>query len=117
MKRMERRRAAAAAWLLSVVLPIILVVPFHHHEAEETSASECELCAHHQPHEGHLASSARIDNCLICQFLGVSYLPEASASAPFAPDDKADVACQSVDACLAAPIQLLSSRAPPVSVC
>ena len=116
MKRMGRRRAAVAAWLLSVVLPMILVVPFHHHE-EESSDSECELCAHHQPHEGHLASSSRIDNCLICQFLGVSYLPEASASTPFVPDAKADVACQSVDAFLTAPLQLHSSRAPPVSVC
>ena len=116
MKRMERRRAAVAAWLLSVVLPMVLVVPFHHHE-EEYSDSECELCAHHQPHEGHLASSSQIDNCLICQFLGVSYLPEADASAPFVPDAKADVACQSVDACIAAPLQLQSTRAPPVSVC
>lgn len=116
MKRMERRCAAVAAWLLSVVLPMVLVVPFHHHE-EEYSDFECELCAHHQPHEGHLASSSRIDNCLICQFLGVSYLPEASTSAPFVPDAKADVACQPVEACLAAPLQLHSSRAPPVSVC
>ena len=117
MKKMERIRTAIAVLLLSVVLPMTLVVPFHHHEAEESSLLSCELCEHHQPHAGHLTSAGHLDTCLVCQFLGNCFLPEESISAPAAPvlhDDREGYAPVSVPT---VQLQLLSTRAPPVSSC
>ncbi|MBQ3766056.1 MAG: hypothetical protein II874_04895 [Bacteroidales bacterium] len=117
MKRMERKRAAIAALLLSIVLPIVLIAPFHHHGTEKAIASDCDYCTHQQPHSGHLASSGQLDKCLVCQFLSIPYLPEKSTSVAFVPEAKASVSSQPAEAGFAAPVRLLPSRAPPVSVC
>lgn len=117
MKRMEQIRTAIAVLLLSVALPMTLVFPFHHHEAEESVLVSCDLCTSHQPHAGHLASASQIDNCLICQFLGVSYLPEESAEAPVRPDGHLAFAAAPSASAFSIQVQSLSTRAPPVSFC
>ena len=117
MKKMERIRTAMAVLLLSVVLPMTLVVPFHHHEVEESSLLSCELCEHHQPHAGHLTSAGHLDTCLVCQFLGNCFLPEESFSVLSAPVRHNDRAGSITLSLPTVQLQLLSTRAPPVSSC
>ena len=117
MKRIEHIRTAIAVLLLSVVLPMTLVLPFHHHEAEQSAADTCELCAHHQPHSGHLESASHLDDCLICQLQGVSYLREESVGTPSKPSCSVRLAAGEPASVIFVQVQSLSSRAPPFSFC
>lgn len=117
MMRIQHIRTAIAVLLLSVVLPMTLVVPFHHHDAEESALVSCENCVNHHPHPGHLTADSRLDNCLVCQFLGVTYLPEESADAPFGPDRHADYSAAPASSVHSVQLQNLSTRAPPYSFC
>lgn len=117
MKRIEHIRTAIAVLLLSVVLPMTLVLPFHHHEAEESAADSCEQCTNHQPHPGHMGSSDPVDHCLICQFLGITFLPEESAEAPARPECNRETGPVLAVSVPSAQVLTLSSRAPPFSFC
>lgn len=117
MKRIEHIRTAIAVLLLSVVLPMTLVLPFHHHETEEPGLEPCELCATHQSHPGHLVSATPMDNCLICQFLGVTYLPEESVNGPSNPDVFSSFLSGPTASVPSVSLLNLSSRAPPFSFC
>jgi len=117
MKRIEHIRTALAVLLLSVVLPITLVLPFHHHETEKSATDSCELCANHKPHPGHLESASHLDNCLICQLLGVSYLPGKAAALPFNQENNARYIAGPSVSVHSVQVQSLSTRAPPYSFC
>ena len=117
MRKLESVRTAIAVLLLSVVLPMTLVLPFHHHETEQSAADSCELCANHQPHPGHLESVSHLDDCLICQLLGVSYLREESVGAPSKPSCSVSLFAGEPASVICVQVQSLSSRAPPCSFC
>ena len=117
MKRIKHIRTAIAVLLLSVVLPMTLVLPFHHHDTEESAADSCEQCTNHQPHSGHMGSSDPGDNCLICQFLGVTFLPEESIEAPSRPECDSEPASVRTAFVHSVQVQTLSTRAPPFSFC
>ena len=117
MRKLEHIRAVPAVLLLSVMLQIALVLPFHHHEHPDQEELSCELCEHQKPHPAHLSSSVHPDNCLICQFLGVSYLPEASAEAPAATQGWLALHPVLSNEVPSAELTLLSIRAPPHSFC
>ena len=69
-----RQRRMAARFLLLVFATMLLLASVHRHEAEASSAL-CEECVHHLPHGGHLqASPTGVDNCVLCQFLSLSYV-------------------------------------------
>lgn len=110
-------RTVIAILLLSVALPMTLVFPFHHHDIPDSEDFSCELCDHHLPHPAHLSSSSQPDNCLICQFLGVSYLPEASAGAPVDTADGSSICATPSKEAPSVQLELLSTRAPPFSFC
>ena len=114
---MEHIRAVIAVLLLSVVLQMTLVLPFHHHGHPDLEELSCELCEHHEPHPAHLSSSAQPDNCLICQFLGVNYLPEAPAVAPAVTGKGLALHRVLSKEVLSVQLTLLSTRAPPRSFC
>lgn len=117
MKRIGHIRTAIAVLLLSLVLPMTLVLPFHHHETVESALEPCELCATHQSHPGHLVSASPMDNCLICQFLGISYLPEESVDAPAKPDVFSTFPAGPAASVPSVSLLNLSARAPPSSFC
>ena len=74
----EQRRDCFARILLSVFVPMLLLVTIHWHENVAGNADACVECVHHVPHSGHLtAQSLSIDNCLLCQFHALPYLPAA----------------------------------------
>ena len=114
---MEQYRTAIAVLLLSVVLPMALVLPFHHHDCSEHEEHVCELCEHHLPHPAHLSSDEHADDCLICQFLGISYLPEASAGIPTAQSDISTCCAIPSNDAPSAQVEHLSTRAPPYLFC
>ena len=117
MRKLEHIRTVIAVLLLSVVLQMTLMLPFHHHGHPDQEEPSCELCEHHEHHPAHLSSSAQPDNCLICQFLGVSYLPEASAEAPAATQGWLALHPVLSNEVPFAELTLLSTRAPPHSFC
>ena len=117
MRKLEQIRTVIAVLLLSVVLQMTLLLPFHHHEHPDPEELSCELCEHHQPHPAHLSASAQPDNCLICQFLGVSYLPEASAEAPAGTGKGIALHLALSKKAPVVQLTLLSTRAPPYSFC
>ncbi|MBR5176639.1 MAG: hypothetical protein IKW89_12025 [Bacteroidales bacterium] len=117
MRRIEHIRTAIAVLLLSVVLPMTLVLPFHHHETGASSLLSCEQCTNHQPHPGHMGSSDQQDDCLVCQFLSVAFLPEDSVDAPFRPECTGEPDSSLTVSVHSAQVQTLSSRAPPSSFC
>ena len=77
---MELRRRIISILLLAVFLPALLASSLHrHHHDSHEGAVECVDC-HHQ--SGHLASGAQgLDECLLCQFLGLPFIIALLAAA------------------------------------
>ncbi len=77
---MELKRRIISLLLLAVFLPALVASSVHRHDSsahEETV--ECVDC-HHQ--SGHLASGAQgLDECLLCQFLGLPFIIALLAAA------------------------------------
>ena len=65
-----------SAWLLlAVFVPTMLVSSLHHHGIESTMV-DCADCLHHVHHPGHLqALTISLDDCVLCQFLSLLYVP------------------------------------------
>ena len=71
---LKRRRQLFARILLSVFVPMMMLSAVHVHE--EASSLECEQCAQHVSHAGHLsAGSSHTYNCVLCQFLTLPFVP------------------------------------------
>ncbi len=67
-QNMKSRRHISAIILLAVFLLRIAVVSLHTHESDNCHNFECEQCAHHQCHSGHLLElHFHEQECLICQ--------------------------------------------------
>ena len=65
---MKAKQKILAMVLLSVFLMRIAVLAVHTHEPVYHADYECEQCAHHSCHSGHLIEFQLADsNCLICQ--------------------------------------------------
>ncbi len=65
---MKAKQKILAMVLLSVFLTRIAVLAVHTHEPVYHADYECEQCAHHSCHSGHLIEFQLADsNCLICQ--------------------------------------------------
>lgn len=67
------RRRLASWILLAVYLPVLVLSSVHVHKAEWAGETECAECVHHQCH-GHLTQYAgELHQCVLCQFLTLSY--------------------------------------------
>lgn len=106
-------RNTISAVMLAILLPVFTVLPFHHHDTPEQLTSSCEQCSNHQPHHGHLTTEWNIDNCLVCQFLGVTYVPSQSQYAPPIQVKATAIECFSSPRWQNATVQLFNTRAPP----
>lgn len=66
------------AWLLLLVyVPMMIAITFHHHgEARGADAAiQCQDCARHVHHDGHLlALQHTIHDCVLCQLQSTPYL-------------------------------------------
>lgn len=67
-----------ASWvLLAVYLPMLFVSLLHIHETPQDSGTTCTECVQHQCH-GHLSQlSNGMHQCVLCQFLTLSYVATA----------------------------------------
>ena len=103
-----------ASWvLLAVYLPLLLFSSLHIHETSNVRDAECAECVHHQCH-GHLAQlSDGMHQCVLCQFLTISYV--ATPTWTFLchqPQSKVSYALYRQVICLI-PRGIISPRAPP----
>ena len=74
IQELKQRRQHFARILLSVFLPMMMLSAVHVHETP--SSLECEQCAHHVSHAGHLSAASSHDyNCVLCQFLTLPFVP------------------------------------------
>lgn len=74
----KTKRTLSAWLLLSVFVSMMLVTDLHRHQPVAATTTDCVDCAHHV-HHGHLTSaSTSLHECLLCQFIGFSYLAAAT---------------------------------------
>ena len=100
--------------MLAVILPTFLLSSFHHHSP--VSDTHCFNCSHHVPHS-HLAGVSHTDDCLVCQFLAVVWVP-SSEERPDAPVviSKYEYGFSGIDI-VAVKLISIPPRAPPFVFC
>ena len=75
--RIDLRRRLYARILLAVFLPMMALTMLHMHD-DAGEVDLCQECVMHIHHNGHFSSgSLTFDNCLICQFLSLTYIQAA----------------------------------------
>ena len=70
--------------LLAVYLPMLLLASIHVHDVEVAVVEqECTDCVHHNCH-GHLMASAfSMHECVLCQFLSLTFTAASAAAVVF----------------------------------
>ena len=69
------RRSLSAYLLLAVYLPTFLLASLHVHDTEVAVEADCNMCAEHVPHVGHLQPArATLHDCALCTFLALNYM-------------------------------------------
>ena len=55
---------------------MILLTGLHRHQPVADQTTDCQECAHHVHHSGHLTAAAeQLNDCVLCQFLSLLYTP------------------------------------------
>jgi len=82
MLRTGYKKRRFSAWLLlAVFVPMMVVSALHVHGDASAWDAECEQCAQHIRHDGHVSEqSASVDDCVLCQFLSLQFLFSAVAA-------------------------------------
>ena len=72
------------AWiLLAVMLSMTVLSSLHVHPELSATADNCSQCVNHIPHDGHLsATSQGAHQCVLCQFLTLTFVAAATVGAP-----------------------------------
>lgn len=74
------------AWMLIMVfVPMMMLSFFHVHASEANIATECHECLHHIHHSHFGSADQCIDQCVLCQFLSLTFISLTSAIILFAP--------------------------------
>ena len=80
-KQQAMRRRKRIAWLLLLVyVPMMTAVTLHHHGEAQTDGDlvECQDCARHVRHSGHLLSLQHaLHDCVLCQLQSTLYIAPA----------------------------------------
>jgi len=72
---MKIKNSILALVLLSVFLTRLVVVSVHTHEPIDIPDYECEQCAHHNCHTGHLIEfQLNAHDCLLCQLCQLPFM-------------------------------------------
>lgn len=109
----KTKRQIASWVLLAVYLPMLFVSLFHIHETSLDDGTTCVECVQHQCH-GHLTQlSDGMHQCVLCQFLTLSYVATAIGVVAFyLSPRRISYALRSQSTCLTA-CGIISLRAPP----
>lgn len=109
--KMKRR---FSAWiLLSVLLPMLLVSSLHVHK-QMPASQYCTECVNHTPHNGHISlDTFTVHECVLCQFVQLSYLKAVVWLVVMTAVLKVFVASFCPSAVSVVAVRVLSLRAPP----
>lgn len=79
----NRKRHIASWLLLAVFVPMLILSSLHVHEQVQNNIVDCKECVEHHCH-GHLTQlSMSMDECVLCQFLMLTFLAEAALAVVF----------------------------------
>ena len=82
--RHETRRRQASWLLLLVFVPMLVLSSLHIHAYQYAVHTECAECVNHHPHAGHVAAATpSLHDCVLCQFLTLTYLAATIVAAVF----------------------------------
>ena len=77
------KRHIASWMLLAVYVPMLVFSSLHIHESHASTDTECAECVAHQCH-GHIAQTdVSPDDCVLCQFLSLTFTAAATAVVAF----------------------------------
>ena len=110
-------RKISALLLSAVFLPTLLLTGLHRHQPEpESDNSVCAGCESHTPHS-HLSGAHHADECLVCQFLTIVWLPSDDQKTA-GPDGEFSVLPDTLDSHpISISVLAPSGRAPPYVSC
>lgn len=78
--RLTTKRHIASRVLLAVFVPMLLLSSLHIHETSQAEETACAECVQHQCH-GHLTPfSSSVHQCVLCQFLTLTFVAAAVAA-------------------------------------
>ena len=78
--KLTRKRHIASWLLLAVFVPMMLISSLHIHQTIENGETACIECVHHQC-SGHLTQmSTTIHQCVLCQFLTITFVAVGAVS-------------------------------------
>jgi len=81
-EKSRRFRQTIARLFLLVYLPMAMASAMHIHAP--SPAITCDNCARHVAHAAHFSiADNHFDDCVLCQFLSLSYLPAAVVASIF----------------------------------
>jgi len=109
------KRRIYSLCLLSVILPIIVAASFHHHEHIQGVEIDCDACAEHTPHAGHIFAGDVHADCPLCQFLSEHYLTSTESNKLSGPAVYSEIETPVCSAHTDSFNLNNTSRAPPVS--
>ena len=117
LRSMDWKRRISSAILLSVIVPMLVLAPYHHHPRQHTDIPDCDACHEHKPHSGHLTSQISLPECLVCQLLGVQFIPQTVPQFSLLCTILETLFTTDSSSCPDSYFSVQSPRAPPVSFC
>lgn len=82
--RRDIKRQFVAQMLLIVFGTMLVMSSFHVHSEYTTLTTDCTECEHNIHHSGHLTAAVlSLDDCVLCQFAVMTYLPAVVSVAFF----------------------------------
>ena len=113
MRKEDQKRSLCSWVLLAVFVPMLLFSSLHLHQDEQSAQTECAECVDHHC-TGHLGQqSVSFHACVLCQFISLSYIAVAVATAVLFNKVCARVLVSQQYHCQTALLGAISLRAPP----
>ena len=115
--RLDLKRQLSSYVLLAVFLPILLFSSLHLHDEDIHDDGVCAECVHKHC-GGHIVQNTNvIQTCVLCQFLGLTFLNVCSLSVVFTPI----ICVLTLGVCVVRVLRNVSNvkrlRAPPYHIC
>lgn len=116
MRNPALKREISAWLLLAVFLPVLALSSVHVHSHTDLTTAECADCLNHSCH-GHLTvMDSPLHQCVLCQFLTLSYVAAASIAVVAYDQPQHRLSSVSRNAVIPGTHGVPSLRAPPASV-
>lgn len=111
---MKPRHTAQSWLLLLIIVSMQLVNAFHIHEPHFVASVECDMCAHHIHHSGHLTGDQyHMHPCLSCQLSSNEYIEPQTTVLASAQQRVVELDCCPIQMLPVTTSTIWQSRAPP----